>query len=97
MSHFFSRLQVKQRQTLCHIRTCLDKSVFCCFRLLLPNERGLTSMTQDNLGLTPLHLLCFEGEGPVWILGTLVQRPAFYIEKYGLELIPLSYRENLSC
>lgn len=54
-------------------------------------------MTQDNLGLTPLHLLCFEGEGPVWILGTLVQRPAFYIEKYGLELIPLSYRENLSC
>ena len=54
-------------------------------------------MPLDNLGLTPLHLICFEGVGPVWILGTLVQRPAFYIEKYGLELIPLSYRENLSC
>ena len=69
MSHFFSRLQVKQRQILPHIRTCLDKSGFLLFSLLVPNERGLTSMTPDNLGLTPLHLICFKGERPVWILG----------------------------
>ena len=69
MSHFFSRLQVKQRQTLSHNRTCLDKSGFLLFSFLVPNEKGLTSMPLDNLGLTALDLICIKGEGPVWILG----------------------------